>query len=96
MKIIVQSPISFLYIDIFSQWTRRIQDARLFKTPSEAITLCLRQKLRSFQVILKFEEERYDATVINRLAKAMETGEALPAAIGFSDSPKPAFDSANW
>jgi hypothetical protein len=60
MRILLQQRNTGLYFKDVGAWVRTSADAMNFVNSTEAIDFCVANKLTDIQVVLKFEEEKYD------------------------------------
>lgn len=60
MRILLQQKETGLYLQDVAEWTCRSAEARDFLSSTVAIEFCLSNRLKGLQVVLKFEEERFD------------------------------------
>ncbi len=60
MRVLLQQKDSGLYLQDLNSWTRRSSDARDFLSSTAAIDFCLAHSISGVQLVLKFEEQRYD------------------------------------
>jgi hypothetical protein len=60
MKVFVQHALSFQYLKRDFGWTTNCSDAMEFGTSLQAMEFCWRYNLSEIQVVLKFEDARYD------------------------------------
>jgi hypothetical protein len=60
MRILVQQKETGLYFKDIDSWTRESADAMDFVSSTAAIDFCVTNKLKAVQLVLKFEEHRYD------------------------------------
>lgn len=64
MKVIIQHPKTNFFLDSTNQWTSDFEDARLFDSASEAVTFASYNIKPPYNVVLKFEDPKYDFTVL--------------------------------
>ncbi|HSU56184.1 MAG TPA: hypothetical protein VLT36_19150 [Candidatus Dormibacteraeota bacterium] len=60
MRIVLQQKETGLYFKNIESWARDSSDAMDFLSSTAAIDFCVRNKLNDVQLVLKFEEQRYD------------------------------------
>jgi hypothetical protein len=60
MRILLQQKETGLYFKDIDSWTRESSGAMDFLSSTAAIDFCVTNKLSSVQLVLKFEEHRYD------------------------------------
>ena len=60
MRILLQQKESGLYFKDINAWTRIAEEAMDFVSSTSAIDFCVLNKISSVQLVLKFEEQRYD------------------------------------
>jgi hypothetical protein len=60
MKIILQQKESGLYFRDIGEWDPDPAEAMDFLSSTSAIDFCVANKINSVQIVLKFEEQRYD------------------------------------
>lgn len=60
MRICLQQKETGLYFKDIEQWVRTSAEAMDFTSSTAAIDFCVANKLRDVQLVLKFEEEKYD------------------------------------
>ncbi len=60
MRILLQQKESGLYFKDINAWTRNPEEAMDFVSSTSAIDFCVLNKISSVQLVLKFEEQRYD------------------------------------
>ncbi len=60
MRILLQHKQTGLYFKDIDSWVRNGSEALDFVSSSAAIDFCVTNKLASVQLVLKFEEQRYD------------------------------------
>jgi hypothetical protein len=76
MRILLQQKETGLYFRDIGSWTRDAGDAMDFLSSTSAIDFCVLNKIAGVQLVLKFEEQRYDIV--------------LPVLPGHASSRKPA------
>lgn len=64
MKVVVQHPITRHFLDSTNQWKSDFKDARLFDCAADAVLHCTRDLKRPYNIVLKFEDPKYDLTVL--------------------------------
>jgi hypothetical protein len=60
MRIVLQQKETGLYFRDVGSWERNSVEAMDFVSSSAAIDFCVLNKLKGVQLVLKFEEQRYD------------------------------------
>ena len=60
MRILLQQKDTGLYFKDIDSWARGSADAMDFVSSTAAIDFCVANKLAGVQLVLKFEEEKYD------------------------------------
>lgn len=60
MRILLQQKETGLYFKDIDSWTRNSAEAMDFLSSTAAIDFCVTNKLSGVQLVLKFEEHRYD------------------------------------
>ena len=60
MRILIQQKETGLYFKDVGAWTRNPVDAMDFLSSTSAIEFCVLNRISAVQLVLKFEEERYD------------------------------------
>lgn len=60
MRILLQQKESGLYFRDINAWTPNPEEAMDFVSSTSAIDFCVLNKISSVQLVLKFEEQRYD------------------------------------
>ena len=60
MRILIQQKESSLYFRDVGAWTRNPAEAMDFLSSTSAIDFCVMNKISGVQLVLKFEEQRYD------------------------------------
>jgi len=60
MRILLQQKTTGLYCQDKDTWTEKPLQALEFPSSSKAIEFCVAHGLDNVQIVLKFEEERYD------------------------------------
>ncbi len=60
MRILVQQKQTGLYFRDIERWTADTTEAMDFVSSLAAIDFCVMNKLKGVQLVLKFEEQRYD------------------------------------
>jgi hypothetical protein len=60
MRILLQHKQTGLYFKDINSWVRSGSDAMDFVSSTVAIDFCVTNKLDEVQMVLKFEEQRYD------------------------------------
>ena len=60
MRILVQQIETGLYFKAIDAWARSSQEAMDFVSSTAAIDFCVRNKLDGVQLVLKFEEQKYE------------------------------------
>jgi hypothetical protein len=73
MRIVLQHKTTGLYFQDVGVWTHTSTDAMDFVSSSAAIEFCQINKIEDLQIVLKFEQERYDIVVQPASAEATAT-----------------------
>jgi hypothetical protein len=60
MRILLQQKETGLYFKDIGAWTREPAEAMDFLSSTSAIDFCMMNKISGVQLVLKFEEQRYD------------------------------------
>jgi hypothetical protein len=60
MRILLQQKDTGLYFKDIDAWTRSSSDGMDFLSSTAAIDFCTRNKLKAVQLVLKFDEQKYD------------------------------------
>jgi hypothetical protein len=60
MRILIQQKETGLYFKDVDAWTRNPAEAMDFLSSTSAIDFCAMNKISGVQLVLKFEEQRYD------------------------------------
>jgi len=60
MRIVLQQKSTGLYFKDIDAWVRTSGEAMDFVSSTAAIDFCVLNKLSSMQLVLKFEEQKYD------------------------------------
>jgi hypothetical protein len=60
MRILLQQEDTGLYFKDIGLWADNSRDAMDFVSSTAAIEFCAANKLKGLQIVLKFEEEKYD------------------------------------
>ena len=60
MRILLQQKETGLYFKNIESWTRNSSEGMDFLSSTAAIDFCTRNKLKEVQLVLKFEEQKYD------------------------------------
>lgn len=60
MRILLQHKQTGLYFKDIESWVRNSTEAKDFISSTAAIDFCVTNKLREVQMVLKFEEQKYD------------------------------------
>jgi hypothetical protein len=77
MRIVLQQKDSGLYFKDIDAWVRNSAQAKDFVSSSAAIDFCVANKLNGLQLVLKFEDQRYEIVLpIARLAEPPHPREA--------------------
>ena len=63
MKILLQNCVNHLYLKGVQEWTAEPSEAKSFPTSENAISYCTEHQISAVQVVLKFDERRYDIQV---------------------------------
>ena len=76
MRILLQQKDSGLYFKDIESWTRDSSEGMDFLSSTAAIDFCSRNKLKGVQLVLKFEEQKYDI-VLPVLQRSASHGDRL-------------------
>jgi hypothetical protein len=60
MRIVLQQKDTGLYFKDIDAWVRTSSEAMDFVSSTSAIDFCVTNKLKGVQLVLKFEEQKYD------------------------------------
>jgi len=60
MRILLQQKETGLYFKDIASWTRNGSEGMDFLSSTAAIDFCTRNKVKDVQLVLKFDEQRYD------------------------------------
>jgi len=60
MRILLQQKETGLYFKDIDSWVRVSSEAMDFVSSTSAIDFCVSNKIRDVQIVLKFEEQKYD------------------------------------
>lgn len=60
MRILLQQKDTGLYFKDIDQWVRQGKDAMDFVSSSAAIEFCVSNHLSGLQIVLKFEDQKYE------------------------------------
>ena len=60
MRILLQQKETGLYFKDIDSWTRSTAEAMDFLSSTAAIDFCVLNKLKGVQLVLKFDQQRYD------------------------------------
>jgi len=63
MRIVLQQKGTGLYFKDISSWVRASADAMDFVSSTAAIDFCVTNKLNDVQLVLKFDEQKYEIVV---------------------------------
>ena len=74
MRILIQQKETSLYFKDVGSWTRNPTEAMDFLSSTSAIEFCVTNKISGVQLVLKFEEQRYDI-VLPVLASQPRSGD---------------------
>lgn len=78
MRIVLQQKDSGLYFKDIDAWVRNSAQAKDFVSSSAAIDFCVANKLNGLQLVLKFEDQRYEIVLpISKLAEPPQPRERL-------------------
>jgi len=80
MRILLQQIETGLYFRDIGAWTREASEAMDFLSSTSAIDFCVMNKISGIQLVLKFEEQRYDIVLPVSPEKAVHGDGARPAA----------------
>ena len=74
MRILIQQKETGLYFRDIDAWTRNPGEAMDFLSSTSAIDFCVVNKIADVQLVLKFDEQRYDI-VLPVLSTSAQPGE---------------------
>ena len=61
MKVLLQHRQNGCYLHSDgTRWTRESPEARQFESTTDAVQLCMRERLSQVDILLKFEQDRHD------------------------------------
>ena len=80
MRILLQQKETGLYFKDIGAWTREAAEAMDFLSSTSAIDFCALNKILGVQLVLKFEEQRYDIVLPVSPEKATRGDEHRPSA----------------
>jgi hypothetical protein len=80
MRILLQQKETGLYFKDIGAWTREAAEAMDFLSSTSAIDFCALNKILGVQLVLKFEEQRYDIVLPVSPDKAPRGDEPRPSA----------------
>lgn len=80
MRILIQQKQTGLYFKDVGAWTRDASEAMDFLSSTSAIDFCVTNKMTGVQLVLKFEEQRYDIVLPVLTGKAQSSDEPRPNA----------------
>jgi hypothetical protein len=80
MRILIQQKETGLYFKDVSAWTRDAGEAMDFLSSTSAIEFCVANKISGVQLVLKFEEQRYDIVLPVLTGKSQRGDESRPEA----------------
>lgn len=80
MRILLQQKETGLYFKDIGAWTREHAEAMDFLSSTSAIDFCVMNKLSAVQLVLKFEEQRYDIVLPVTQEKAQREDESRSSA----------------
>ena len=60
MRIVLQHKLTGLYFKDVESWVRNAADAMDFVSSTAAIEFCVTNRLNELQLVLRFEEQKYD------------------------------------
>jgi hypothetical protein len=82
MRILLQQKETELYFKDIESWSRDSTEAMDFLSSTAAIDFCVANKLKGVQLVLKFEEHRYDIVlpVVTSQVPKIERPPAQPEA----------------
>ena len=76
MRILIQQKETDLYFKDIGAWTRDLTEAMDFLSSTAAIDFCVTNKISGVQLVLKFEEQRYDIVLPVLTGKAASGDES--------------------
>ena len=80
MRILIQQKETGQYFKDVGAWTRDPAEAMDFLSSTSAIEFCATNKITGVQLVLKFEEQRYDIVLPVSTGKSQRGDESRPAA----------------
>jgi hypothetical protein len=78
MRILLQQKSTGLYFKDIEDWTRDPVEAMDFLSSTSAIDFCVLNRISGVQLVLKFEEQRYDIVLPVVPEKAMRGERSRP------------------
>ncbi len=73
MRIVLQQKDTGLYFKDIDAWVRHSSEAMDFISSTAALDFCVLNKLKGVQLVLKFEEQKYDIVLPVRSAQEQRT-----------------------
>jgi hypothetical protein len=80
MRILLQQKETGLYFKDIGAWSREPAEAMDFLSSTSAIDFCVLNKITGVQLVLKFEEQRYDIVLPVSPEKPAQGDETRPTA----------------
>ena len=80
MRILLQQKETGLYFKDIEAWTRGSAEAMDFVSSTAAIDFCVSNKLTGVQLVLKFEEEKYDIVLPVVMPRTYRSHHSSPSA----------------
>jgi hypothetical protein len=75
MRILLQQKETGLYFRDINAWTPKSQEAMDFVSSTAAIDFCVQNNLNDLQLVLKFEEEKYDIVMAVQRTQGTRAGQ---------------------
>jgi hypothetical protein len=82
MRILLQQKETGLYFRDVGAWTPTSQEAMDFVSSTAAIDFCVQNKLSGLQLVLKFDEEKYDIVMPVQQVQETQTSQRSGPAHG--------------
>jgi hypothetical protein len=80
MRILLQQKETLLYFKDIDAWSPGSAEAMDFVSSTAAIDFCVNNKLSGVQLVLKFEEEKYDIVLPVVMPRAYRSQHSSPSA----------------
>jgi hypothetical protein len=78
MRILLQQKETGLYFQDIGAWTREPGEAMDFLSSTSAIDFCVTNRITGVQLVLKFDEQRYDIVLPVTLEKPLRAEKNRP------------------